>query len=402
VKIVVVSAFYSEGMGYTENCLPRALAVLGHEVHVITSCYNVYGNESAYKDTYQSFLGPAIQKMCTYESDGYMVHRLKTRSISNYVWMQGMREKIKMLSPDVVHCLEIASIPSFLLALCKPFMRYKLFCETHQHLSVVRPYLKEGGGHFIKRLGYWMTRTFPTKLASLAVEKCYAIAPDCAHVARVFYGVPPSKIALRPLGADTVLFHPPQQGEETDGRKGLRESLGFLDDDIVCVYTGRFSADKNPVLLAKAIEILNEDVPCWKALFVGEGCQHAEIDKVKNVTVVPFMTHEKLAEFYRAVDIAVWPCQESMSMLDAASSGLPLVVSNRIGDRARVDGNGEFYEENNVTDMANVLRQLYSSELRMKYGESGRRKMEAQFSWLKIAAQLANDYYSVLEKVKLP
>ena len=58
LRIAVVSAFYSEGMGYTENCLPRALAGRGHEVHVVASTFNVYGNDPLYDETYREFLGP--------------------------------------------------------------------------------------------------------------------------------------------------------------------------------------------------------------------------------------------------------------------------------------------------------------------------------------------------------
>ncbi len=61
MKIVIVSSFYSEGMGYSENNLPKALASLGHEVHVITSNLNVYGTSSDYPKNYESFLGPADQ-----------------------------------------------------------------------------------------------------------------------------------------------------------------------------------------------------------------------------------------------------------------------------------------------------------------------------------------------------
>lgn len=61
MKIAVVTTFYSEGMGYTENCLPKALVELGHEVDVITSNLNVYGNDEDYKETYEAFLGEADQ-----------------------------------------------------------------------------------------------------------------------------------------------------------------------------------------------------------------------------------------------------------------------------------------------------------------------------------------------------
>ena len=59
LKIAIVSGFYSEGMGYSENCLSKALAKLGHDVHVVTSTYNVYGSEPLYDADYREFLGPA-------------------------------------------------------------------------------------------------------------------------------------------------------------------------------------------------------------------------------------------------------------------------------------------------------------------------------------------------------
>src|SRR5436190_1427792 len=143
LKIAVVSAFYSEGMGYTENCLSKALASLGHEIHLVTSTFNVYGNEPLDDQTYRGFPGP-------------------------------------------------------------------------RHV------------------------------ASLAVEKCYAVTPDCGEVAVRFYGVPRSKIKLLSLGTDTDVFHPAESEQDRVSRSALRHSLGFGDDDLVCIYTGRFSDEKNP------------------------------------------------------------------------------------------------------------------------------------------------------------
>ena len=37
MKIVLISQFFSEGMGYTENILPKYLSKLGHEAIVISS-----------------------------------------------------------------------------------------------------------------------------------------------------------------------------------------------------------------------------------------------------------------------------------------------------------------------------------------------------------------------------
>lgn len=61
-------------------------------------------------------------------------------------------------------------------------------------------------------------------------------------------------------------------------------------------------------------------------------------------------------------------------MLDAAASGLPLIVSDRIGKRDRVDGNGKVFQENNVDDLMKVLLSFASKADRQKSGAAGRKK----------------------------
>src|SRR5437660_1529795 len=130
LKIAVVSAFYSEGMGYTENCLSKALASLGHEIHLVTSTFNVYGNEPLYDQTYRGFLGPRQVASGTHIVDGYTVHRLGASLIAGYVSLHGLQQKIRELAPDIVHSIEIASLPTFALAIQKPLAGFRLFCDT--------------------------------------------------------------------------------------------------------------------------------------------------------------------------------------------------------------------------------------------------------------------------------
>ena len=397
MRIAVVSNFYSEGMGYTENCLPRALAGLGHEVHVLTTVFNVYGNDAEYAKTYQDFLGPNRVSPGSKTVDGYTVHRLDASVVGGYIRVSGLSATVRALAPDVVHSLEIASLQTYELAVLKAFRRFALFCETHQHMSVVKPFLKRPGSPF-RKAAYRMTRTLPTRLASLAVEKCYAIAPDCVEVATRFYGVPRDKVTLQSLGADTDLFHPVATQADAAARSDVRRQLHFSDEDIVCVYSGRFSRDKNPLILARAIDALSDRDPRFKGLFIGEGVQKDEIAACRNTTIVSFMKHRSLAEHYRAADVAVWPTQESMSMLDAASSGLPIVVSNTVGEKDRVHGNGRMYVENDVASMVEALLSLASRDERQALGAVGRRKMLDGFNWKSYAQAVEADYRDALQR----
>jgi glycosyltransferase involved in cell wall biosynthesis len=392
MRIVVVSSFYSEGMGYTENCLPKSLAALGHDVHVVTSNLNVYGNSADYDRTYRSFLGPADQGLTTFQVDGYEVHRLPSRLVAGYVWITGLTKKIREFRPEIVHSTGMASLQSFLLAAVKPILGFKLFAETHQHMSVVKPYLRHPRGFPVKRLTYRLTRTLPTRLASLAVERCYAAAPDCVDVATKLYGVPPAKIKLQPLGTDTDLFSPASSAAEVALRRERRQELGYADTDIVCIYTGRLSVDKNPLALAQAVAALSMRDARYHALFIGEGSQKEVIKAHHHARVLPFMRYRELPGMYRIADIAVWPTQESMSMLDAAASELPLVVSDAIGEPERVTGNGKFYREGDVLDLERTLASLASNADRKTLGAYGRRKMMMKFSWKAIARSIELDY----------
>lgn len=398
LKIVVVSAFYSEGMGYSENCLSRALAKLGHEVHVLTSTYNVYGNEQElYDETYAEFLGPRITDIGVRTVDGYTVHRMKTRLVGGYVHIEGLNAKVRKLDPDVVHSLELGSVQTMVLALQKPFSKFRLFTETHQQMSVMRPYMRDPKGDPLKRLQYRLTRTLPIGLAAFAVDKCYAVTPDCGEVAMRFFGAPESKVVYLSLGADSETFHPVENDAESGERASLRASLGYGPDDIVCVYTGRFTKDKNPLVLADAIERLSTIDGRYKGLFIGNGAQKGEIEKRANCRAVPFMTHATLAAHYRAADIGVWPREESMSMIDAASSGVPLVVSNRIGEPARVEGNGRMYEENDPVALSEALQGLADPILRKKLGDHGRHKVLQGFNWTKFAETIEEDFMAAVQ-----
>ena len=126
--------------------------------------------------------------------------------------IRGLNAKVRQLGLDIVHSLEVASLQTFKLAALKPFERFKLFTETHQTLSVMRPSMRQDNGEHFKRASYRLTRTLPSYLASLTIEACYAVTPDCYEVARRFYGCTVSNLKLLSLGADTHTFHPVETG----------------------------------------------------------------------------------------------------------------------------------------------------------------------------------------------
>lgn len=229
-------------------------------------------------------------------------------------------------------------------------------------------------------------------------ERFYPISDDASNIAVQFFGVDARKVSVRSLGVDTDLFRPICDESSQQARMELRRRSGFSPADLVCIYTGRLSYGKGAIVLARAVARLVAEGEAVGGLFVGNGAA-ADVELIRSspgCVVHPFMRISELPRFYWAGDIGVWPRQESTSQLDAAASGLPLILSNRVLVRERVDGNGVLYQEDDVEDLARQIRALRDPTIRKRMGEIGARRMRERFSWTEIARQYVRDYEAAL------
>jgi glycosyltransferase involved in cell wall biosynthesis len=400
MRIAIISDWFAEKMGYAENCLPKALAALGHDVHLITSNAQIYFDSPTYRETYEPFIGPPIVECGTKQLDGYTLHRLPHgrwtgKHWKNRLYIQNLVETLSDIRPDIVQTFDLACPSTYQAARAQMRLRYKLFLETHTHASVFNP--AAGRKSRSERLSDLKNRSLNWFVSNRAV-RCYPISADSAEIAVGFYGIDPSKIEVCSLGIDTDLFSPWWNEEPLRERLRLRDELGFASSDIVCVYTGRLTRDKSPIILAQAVHKLASQGLPFRGLFVGSGTavDIEEISSCAGCTVQPFVPVRDLPPYYWASDIGVWPKQESTSQLDAAACGLPIIISNRTHVNERIEGNGLTYIEGDVDDLASQLVSLADYQVRRDMGEHGSRKMGEHFSWLRIARQRAGDYQAAL------
>lgn len=391
MKIVILSVWYSEKMGYIENCLPKSLAKLGHEVHVISSTAQVYYNEPNYKEIYEPYLGKNIQDVGVKEIDGFKLHRIPCGFISGKIYLKDLKKKLDEIDPDVVQVFDVFSFPTLQGAYYKLIKKYKFFTANHTVASVFRIY-QDKKNDPIYKLFFFLTRTIPGRIISWVTSRCYPPTVDALEIAIKYYGLPKEKANLACLGVDTDFFRPQIKAEEIEHKSKLRKQLGFTEDDIVCIYTGRYTDGKNPLCLAQAIDKLVEAGEPFKALFMGNGPQYDEIKKMKGCTMHEFVPYHELPQYYDIADVGVWPKQESTSMIDASACGLPIIISNRVQAVERVEGNGLTYVENDVDDMAKVILEMKDEKLRDKLGTFGKEKIQNQFSWDMIAKGRIEDY----------
>jgi glycosyltransferase involved in cell wall biosynthesis len=311
--------------------------------------------------------------------------------IAGYSRIVGLGDKLNCLRPDVVQTTTPIGWNTLQAARYKLKLGYKLFTGNHHHASVF-PLAQKPDGLSKERMSCFIKRTVPGRMVGLVTEKCYAITSDCADVAIRFFGVPSQKVEVCPLGVDMDLFNLAFLDSGQQERATLRRHLGFADTDIVCIYTGRFTDDKNPLLLAQAIDELVRRGEPFRGLFVGNGPQVERIKTCRASVIHPFVDVKELPQLFRAADIGVWPAQESMSMLDAAACGLPIVVNHTMSAPERIEGNGLTYRLNDQRDLAAVLLRLRDKSLRTQMGTAGAEKMRSQYSWRAVAERRLQDY----------
>lgn len=392
LKIALITETYPRQMGYLETGLPKALAALGVDMHVIATDLAPYHRWVTGSGAMPEFLKEqAFPAGSVQTIDGYSVHILPAGNFLGYPYIKGLQRRLRQLAPDVVYVTAAAGFLPLQSGLARLMNGGRLFTGNHTGANGFPLMRNPPPALSLINAKVTVMRRVPGRLVSWLTERCYCVTDDCAEVAWRFFGVQRQKVTIAHLGVDLVLFHPAQTPEERKRRAELRASLGYAEDDIVCINTGKLTPQKMPTVLAEAVARLRRQGGRYHALFIGDGSERVRLEGLEACRTLGFMPASDLADYYRAADIAVWPATESISMLDAAACGTPLVVSNRIY-QDHVTGNGYSYPEGNIEALAEVLGRLGDPVLRQTLGNAGASKIAHDFNWARIAAARLDDF----------
>ena len=114
----------------------------------------------------------------------------------------------------------------------------------------------------------------------------------------------------------------------------------------------------------------------------------------------PWVNRKTLNSLYSASDIGVWPGLSSVSIVDAASSGLPLVIARYpVETYAIENGNGFAFEIDNVEELRRYLEILiYDDKLRKEMGRKSRELVENKLNWKSITTRYLKAYTLALTR----
>jgi glycosyltransferase involved in cell wall biosynthesis len=151
----------------------------------------------------------------------------------------------------------------------------------------------------------------------------YAACSQAA--ARAFPPALRSKVNVIYNGIDPLRCAPRQ------GRELAREQLGYVDEDRVILFLGRFVGEKNPEAIVQALTLLP---PEFKALFVGRGPEQGPLEDAckryapERCQVIEFVEHP--GDLYAAADVFCLPSDfegDPLAVHEAQMAGLPCVVA---------------------------------------------------------------------------
>lgn len=393
MRVALLCETFDKNMGYLQTVLPKFMDRLGINTHVITMDLPPYYQSTAF------CVSDCIVRAGTEEVvNGFRLHTLAHSKVAGYMRMDRLKEKLSIIRPDIVQTMSPVGWIALDAALMKSIYNYKLFIGCHTTASVFPLARERVKSQYRERMWCLIARTIPGRVVGSMSEKCYAVTEDCADIAIRYFGVPRNKVEVMYLGIDTDYCFPAHSRESIEEREKVRRQLYFSPGDIVCIYTGKFTHEKQVLLLASAIERVQARKKPFKALFIGSGPLSGELRRRTGCYVVDTVPYRELPKFYRASDIGVWPGTESISMLDAAACGIPIVISGQVVYRAPINGNGRVFQSGNVEDLANVLCELSDTGLRRELGVKGAARMASEFSWESVARRRVADYERALQE----
>ncbi len=178
---------------------------------------------------------------------------------------------------------------------------------------------------------------------------------------------------------------------------------------MIVVFTGQIIKEKDISLLIKAFSSISHQNSMVLLVIVGDGddifiktlenmCTELTISD--KVLILPAVLRTELPGIFSASDIAVYPGGPSISIVEAASIGLPIIIRDSpLSSYIISENNGFTIKRGNLDDLVEKLDLLIKdSILRMNMGSNSRKLVTQKLNWRSIACQLLVDVENIKSK----
>jgi UDP-glucose:(heptosyl)LPS alpha-1,3-glucosyltransferase len=250
---------------------------------------------------------------------------------------------------------------------------------THKKLLLIPPWFRP-----IKRhVDPWMPRNRQLQIlahrqATAENQILLALSQKVADEFQQYHNVPSDRIRVVYNGVDVQRFSPLRQAEF---RATMRQRLGIQNDTVLALAVAHNFQLKGVPTLLKALEILApKRLPLQAVIVGGKWFRSWQLwAKVRRLPATFVGAQPDTVPFYAAADMLVHPSfydSCSLVLLEAAASGLPLLVSKENGAAELLTDKVEGLLLDDSTDaecLAAQMESLLDASLRQKMGAAARR-----------------------------
>jgi sugar transferase (PEP-CTERM/EpsH1 system associated) len=244
-------------------------------------------------------------------------------------------------------------------------------------------------------------RVLVNRVASALCDRVVAVSADAAAVALEVEHVRRRKVVTILNGVDTAEFRP----QDAAATAAARALLGARPDGFHVGCVARLAAIKDQGTLIDAFARFRAGRPDAHLTFVGDGAERASLgERAARLGLDGAVTfageRREIAPLLAAFDIfALSSLSEgiSLTLLEAASAGLPIVATHVGGNREIVvhGETGLLVPPADPGALAEALAAVAGSPGRAAMGAAGRARVEQRFS----VGRMARDYSELYDEV---
>jgi len=397
LKIVHVMNWYIPGLGYQENILPVEQKKLGHEVNIITSDRFPYYR--GYENHIGKIKGNRIMRTGCFSDNDVNIYRLPCifeLKRHGETFLIGLKKHLMKLQPDIVHAHGTFS-PLTLLTIhyCKN-IGIPIVIDDHSHednfflhsliTNIYLKIVKKFYNIYIQNISFFLPVTYSS-----------------SDIIKSTLTIPKEKIEILHLGANTHIFK-----KSKKSKKEGRTEIGIEDDEVLIISSGKFTESKDIHVLIKAFVSICRKYSNVKLLLVGNGSKEYmrylkelvdTFDIKDEVIFHDFVVNIELPKFYNAADIGVWPGDHTITAIEAAATGLPVIIPLYNPAYLILFNNQSAigFERGNINSLYEKISMLIEdTKKREKISTQALRIVEKELSWEIIAKKSLQIYIKAI------
>lgn len=390
MKIVHIEDFFHPDAGYQINILSKHMALLGHDVTIITGSTN---RLPKFLKSYFDYTNMGVKDKRFTEDYNVKIKRLNVIGYySGRAFLSmNLYKVIESINPDIIYAHGNDSLTAMRIFLKYRNKNKRIISDSHM--------LDIASSNKFRKIFYFMYRRIITPIIIKKKIKIIRTVDDTFVNTRL--GIPLNQCPILSFGSDLSIFH-----QDIDNRTIFRKNFGISKDDFIVVYAGKLDNTKGGLLLANSFlddfEINRKIV----LVVIGNtfGDYGKEVEKLFAISknkIIRFPTQKyiDLPIFFQAADVVVFPKQCSLTFFDAQACGLPAILEQSSINDDRVSfGNGLcFIPESKESLREKILYFAKLSEVDFElFKKNAREFIEENYDYMNVTKQ----YMDVIQSIE--